>query len=141
MDIGFNPRKKRKKCSTGKTFVCVFSSSKFILAKSSYFTSLLTPIHVTIAAAIYICAALPRYLVSLQVAYPLGDRSLHAAAVVPQLAVLPAEVLFLLQQGDVATRQFRLVDLQHRRPAQRFAQRSPDFLRALLEAVQQLLVD
>lgn len=80
------------------------------------------------------------YLVSLQVACPLGDRGLHAAALVPQLAVFLAEVLFLLQQGDVAPCQFFLINLQHRRLAQCFAQLPPDVLRVLLKGVQQVLM-
>lgn len=63
------------------------------------------------------------------------------AALVPQLAVLLAEVLFLLQQGGVAPRQFFLIDLQHRQLAQCFAQLSPVFLWVLLKGVQQFLMD
>lgn len=80
------------------------------------------------------------YLVSLQVAYPLGDRGLHVAALVPQLVVLLAEVLFLLQQGDVAPRQFLLINLQHCQLAQCFTQLSPDFIWVLLKGVKQLLM-
>lgn len=79
------------------------------------------------------------YLVPLQVADPLEDRGLHAAALVPQLAVFLAEELLPFQQSGVAARQFLLVDPQHGQLAERLAQLPPDFLGVSVKCVQQLL--
>lgn len=62
------------------------------------------------------------------------------AALVLQFVVLLAEVLFLLQQGDVAPRQFLFINPQHRQRAQSFAQVSSDFIWVLLKGVEQLLM-
>lgn len=56
------------------------------------------------------------YLVSGQVSYPLCDRGLHGAEVIPQFVVVLAEVLLLLQQGGVMTCQGLFVHMQHRHP-------------------------